>query len=153
RERIAARHPDHQVLGEELGGPAAGGGSRGRWICDPRDGTTNFAHGVPLFCSSVALELDGQLEVGAIYDPLREVLVTARRGAGAFLKDMALPLSTMASLTESLLDTGFPYSVQAYPAEGLELFGAFLPRSRAVRRLGSAALEMSSVAAGRLQAL
>lgn len=151
RARIAAAHPDHDVLGEELGGPEGGGRSRFCWVCDPIDGTTNFAHGVPLFCSTVALTVDGELEVGAVYDPLRDELFTARRGAGAFLNGARLTVSATDSLIDALLVTGFPYTVHSDLEEMLGLFGAFLARSRAVRRLGSAALDVCYVAAGRME--
>jgi myo-inositol-1(or 4)-monophosphatase len=150
RALIAERYPDHDVLGEELGGPGAGEGSRYCWICDPLDGTTNFAHGLPLFCSTIALEVDGELRVGAVYDPTRDELFTAIRGGGAFLNGEPIRVSTAATLIDSLLVTGFPYSVQEKLEEMLGLFGRFLSKARAVRRLGSAALDMCYVAAGRL---
>ena len=150
RALIAERYPDHDVLGEELGGPGAGEGSRYCWICDPLDGTTNFAHGLPLFCSTIALEVDGELRVGAVYDPTRDELFTATRGGGAFLNGEPIRVSTAATLIDSLLVTGFPYSVQEKLEEMLGLFGRFLSKARAVRRLGSAALDMCYVAAGRL---
>jgi len=150
RALIAERYPHHDVLGEELGGPGAGEGSRYCWICDPLDGTTNFAHGLPLFCSTIALEVDGELRVGAVYDPTRDELFTAIRGGGAFLNGEPIRVSTAATLIDSLLVTGFPYSVQEKLDEMIGLFGRFLSRARAVRRLGSAALDMCYVAAGRL---
>jgi len=150
RALIAERYPDHDVLGEELGGPGEGEGSRYCWICDPLDGTTNFAHGLPLFCSTIALEVDGELRVGAVYDPTRDELFTAIRGGGAFLNGARIRVSTAATLIDSLLVTGFPYSVQEKLDEMIGLFGRFLSKARAVRRLGSAALDMCYVAAGRL---
>jgi myo-inositol-1(or 4)-monophosphatase len=150
RALIAERYPDHDVLGEELGGPGEGERSRYCWICDPIDGTTNFAHGLPLFCSTIALEVDGELRVGAVYDPTRDELFTAIRGGGAFLNGERIRVSTAATLIDSLLVTGFPYSVQEKLDEMLGLFGRFLSKARAVRRLGSAALDMCYVAAGRL---
>ena len=150
RALIAERYPDHDVLGEELGGPGEGERSQYCWICDPLDGTTNFAHGLPLFCSTIALEVDGELRVGAVYDPTRDELFTAIRGGGAFLNGERIRVSTAATLIDSLLVTGFPYSVQEKLDEMLGLFGRFLSKARAVRRLGSAALDMCYVAAGRL---
>ena len=150
RALIAERYPDHDVLGEELGGPGEGERSRYCWICDPLDGTTNFAHGLPLFCSTIALEVDGELRVGAVYDPTRDELFTAIRGGGAFLNGEPIRVSNAATLIDSLLVTGFPYSVQEKLDEMLGLFGRFLSKARAVRRLRSAALDMCYVAAGRL---
>jgi len=150
RALIAERHPDHDILAEELGGPAGATPSRYCWIVDPIDGTTNFAHGLPLFCCTVALEVDGRLEVGAVYDPTRDELFTAVRGQGAFLNGTRLRVSTAATLIDSLLVTGFPYAVQEKMTELVGLFASFLGEARAVRRLGSAALDICYVAAGRL---
>ncbi len=116
------------------------------------DGTTNYAHGLPIFCSSLALEIDGELAVGAVFDPTRQELFTAERGAGARLNGEPLRVSTSGVLIDSLLVTGFPYSVQTDPGELTALFGEFLTKSRAVRRLGSAALDLCYVAAGRFDA-
>jgi len=151
RRFIAERHPDHDVLGEEMGTHrAADAPSRHCWIFDPIDGTTNFAHGMPIFCSSLALEIDGRLSVAAVYDATRDELFTAERGRGAWLNGTPLRVSDTATLVDALLVTGFPYSVQTEPRKILALFEAFIARSRAVRRLGSAALDMCYVAAGRM---
>ena len=151
RQTIAERCPAHDVLGEEMGAKrAAEAPSRYCWIFDPIDGTTNFAHGVPIFCSSLALEIDGQLSVAAVFDPTRGELFTAERGRGAWLNNARLRVSDTDTLVDSLLVTGFPYSVQADPQEILAIFGAFIGRARAVRRLGSAALDVCYVAAGRM---
>ncbi len=149
RALIAERHPGHDVLAEELGGPATSTSSF-CWICDPLDGTTNFAHGVPIFCSTIALEVDGRLEVGAVYDPTRDELYTAERGRGAYLNGASIHVSSADVLLDSLLVTGFPYAVQEKLEELVGLFAAFLSRARAVRRLGSAALDICYVAAGRM---
>jgi myo-inositol-1(or 4)-monophosphatase len=149
RALVATRHPDHDILAEELGGPS-GPRSRYCWIVDPLDGTTNYAHGLPLFCCSVALEVDGVLEVGAIYDPTRDELFTAERGKGAYLNGVRLRVSETSTLIDSLLVTGFPYAVQEQLRELVGLFSAFVAESRAVRRLGSAALDIAYVAAGRM---
>jgi myo-inositol-1(or 4)-monophosphatase len=149
RALIAERHPGHDMLAEELGGPERRT-SPFCWIFDPIDGTTNFAHGVPIFCSTIALEIEGRLEVGAIYDPTRDELYTAQREHGAFLNGVPIRVSTADALIDSLLVTGFPYTVQQKLEELVGLFAAFLSRSRAVRRLGSAALDIGYVAAGRM---
>ena len=152
RAMIAERFPSHAVLGEEF--EAAGdrdANARFCWVIDPIDGTTNYAHGVPIFCASLALEIDGVAVVGAIYDPNRRELFTAERGQGAWLNGSPLRVSTAASLIDALLVTGFPYNVHRDNAELIELFGEFISRARAVRRLGSAAIDLCYVAAGRFE--
>jgi myo-inositol-1(or 4)-monophosphatase len=151
RARIARRFPSHTFLGEESGGATAPGVPF-RWIVDPIDGTTNFAHGLALFCTSIALEVDGQVVVGAVYDPMADELFTAERGQGARLNGRRLGVTTVNTLIDSLLVTGFPYISTDERREQLTLFGRFLSESRAVRRLGSAALDLSYVAAGRFDA-
>jgi myo-inositol-1(or 4)-monophosphatase len=150
RAMIAARFPDHVVLGEEFG-PSGDGEATSRfcWVFDPVDGTTNYAHGLPIFCSSLALEIDGEITVGAIYDPTRRELFTAERGKGAWLNGAPLRVSTADELIDSLLVTGFHYGIQRDPEELVGLFREFITKSRAVRRLGSAALDLCYVAAGR----
>jgi myo-inositol-1(or 4)-monophosphatase len=142
------RFPDHDVLAEEMG--ASGRTSRHRWIFDPLDGTTNYAHGLPIFCASLALEIDGASEVGAVFDPNRRELFTAERGIGAWLNGQPLRVSATSAAIEALLVTGFPYTVHQSPEPFLKTFGAFLRRARAVRRLGSAAIDLCWVAAGRM---
>ncbi|MBI2187495.1 MAG: inositol monophosphatase [Acidobacteria bacterium] len=150
RAVIAERFPDHDILAEELGGEAADRpGARCRWVFDPLDGTTNYAHGLPIFSASLALQIDGRTDVGAIYDPSRRELFTAERGEGAFLNGQALAVSHTAEPIDALLVTGFPYF---YTQELVDLFATFLQRARAVRRLGSAALDLCYVAAGRFDA-
>jgi myo-inositol-1(or 4)-monophosphatase len=153
REIIAERFPDHDVLAEELGARATGRTpSRYRWVFDPLDGTTNYAHGLPIFCASLALEIDGTVAVGAIFDPTRAELFTAERGEGAFVNGTPLVVSSTRDLLEALLVTGFPYHVHTQTGDLVALFGEFLSRARAVRRLGSAALDLCYVAAGRFDA-
>jgi myo-inositol-1(or 4)-monophosphatase len=149
RTRIAERFPDHTVLGEEMGG-SPGVPEGPCWVFDPIDGTTNFAHGLPIFCSSLALEIDGVAQVAAVYDPTRRELFTAERGGGAFLNGRPMHVSSAGTLLEAVLVTGFPYDVHARVAEIVGLFAEFVGRARAVRRLGSAAIDLCYVAAGRM---
>jgi myo-inositol-1(or 4)-monophosphatase len=149
RALIAERFPGHHVLAEELGGQA-GVPPGPCWVFDPIDGTTNFAHGLPIFCASLALEIDGVPQVGAVYDPNRKELFTAERGAGAFLNGAPIRVSSADQLVDAMLVTGFPYDVHARVDEIVGLFGAFVGEARAVRRLGSAAIDLCYVAAGRL---
>ncbi|MGE5358249.1 MAG: inositol monophosphatase family protein [Bacteroidales bacterium] len=153
REMVAERFPDHAVLAEELGAGAGRPTARSCWIFDPLDGTTNYAHALPIFCSSLGLEIEGRLEVGAVYDPSRRELFTAERGRGAFLNGQPLRVSDVPTLLDALLVTGFPYNVHdpGTAASVLGLFAAFVARAQAVRRLGSAALDLCYVAAGRME--
>jgi myo-inositol-1(or 4)-monophosphatase len=151
RAHIATAWPDHEVLGEEFGA-SPGGATPGRpcWIFDPIDGTTNFAHGLPIFCASLALEIEGRVDVGAVYDPTRDELFTAERGQGAWLNGKRLTVSATETIGDALLVTGFPYTVQTEGESILGLFARFTAEARAVRRLGSAALDVCYVAAGRM---
>ena len=151
RGLIASRFPAHAVLAEEF----ERHGDRQReaeycWVFDPVDGTTNYAHGLPIFCSAAALEQNGRPLVGAVYDPSRRELFTAERGVGAWLNGTPLRVSSAGTLLDSLLCTGFPYTVHDESEKLVSLFGEFLGRARAVRRLGSAAIDLCYVAAGRL---
>jgi myo-inositol-1(or 4)-monophosphatase len=148
RAMVAERFPDHDVLAEEMGGGQLG--ARHRWVFDPLDGTTNFAHGVPIFCASLALEIDGQAAVAAIYDPNRKELFTAEAGVGSWLNGEPLQVSSASSVIESMLVTGFPYNIHQKADEFLKTFGEVLKQARAVRRLGSAAIDICWVAAGRM---
>jgi myo-inositol-1(or 4)-monophosphatase len=149
RALVAERFPGHDVLAEEQGMGSTG--SRHRWVFDPLDGTTNFAHGVPIFCASLALEIDGEAVLGAVYDPNRRELFTAEAGVGSWMNGQPLTVSSNATVLESMLVTGFPYHVQDDPDEFLRVFGQVLRRARAIRRLGSAAIDMCWVAAGRME--
>lgn len=145
---LRERFPEVPILAEErgmVGGPAADR----RFIVDPLDGTTNFAHGFPVFCVSVAYELDGEIVAGAVLDPTREELFTAEAGGGAFLNGAPIRVSDASDLEDALLATGFPYEAEAMD-RALALFSRIMRSARAVRRAGSAALDLCSVAAGRL---
>lgn len=149
RAMIGERFPDHVVLGEEMGGthvPPAGA----CWVFDPIDGTTNFAHGLPIFCSSLALEIGGVAQIAAVYDPTRRELFTAELGGGAFLNGVPIHVSRAETVLDAVLVTGFPYDVHSRVQEIVGLFGEFVGRARAVRRLGSAAIDLCYVAAGRM---
>ncbi len=149
RHLIAERFPDHHVLAEELGdGTLVPGGPC--WVFDPLDGTTNYAHGLPIFCASLALEIDGVAEVAAVFDPSRRELFTAERGSGAFLNGRPLRVSSTDALVDAMLVTGFPYDIHDRVGELVGLFADFLGMARAVRRLGSAAIDLCWVAAGRM---
>lgn len=150
RALIAGRFPDHTVLAEEF----AASGDRRRdaeytWVFDPVDGTTNYAHGLPIYCSAASLEHRGQPIVAAIYDPSRKELFTAEKGSGAWLNGTPMGVSSAGALIDSLLCTGFPYSLHIEREYLVGLFGDFLGRARAVRRLGSAAIDLAYVACGR----
>jgi myo-inositol-1(or 4)-monophosphatase len=146
-ERLLAAFPGDAVLAEERG--AQTGRSGRRWIVDPVDGTTNYAHGLPLYCVSIALEVAGRVELGVAYDPSHDELFVAERGAGAWCNDRRLAVSSAATLDESLLATGFPYDARTSSDNNLEEYAAFALRTRGVRRLGSAVLYLAWVAAGR----
>ena len=150
RDLVAARFPGHQVIAEELGGVEPVRASH-CWIFDPLDGTTNYAHGLPIFCSSLALEVEGEAIVAAVYDASRRELFTATKGGGAYLNGVPLAVSTFDTLVDSLLVTGFSYGVHEHRKRLVSLFEAFLGQAQAVRRLGSAALDLCYVAAGRFE--
>jgi len=146
RELIAARHPDHVVLGEEQGQDKEGAF---RWIVDPLDGTVNYAHGFPFYAVSIGLETHGEVVLGVILDTARGDLFTATRGGGAFMNGRPIRVSPRATLVGSLLATGFPYDVSK-DTENLVYFQRALTKGLMVRRPGAAALDLAYVAAGRL---
>ena len=148
RDILAERFPAHDVLAEE-GGAGERHGSRWRWVFDPLDGTTNYAHGLPIFCASLGLEIDGRTAVGAVYDPSRRELFAAERGRGATLNGEPLRVSSTATLGEALLATGFPYRRETLAHSNLENFQAFFYDVRGLRRMGSAAIDLCYTAAGR----
>jgi len=145
-EGIRAAYPADAILSEEGGG---GAGEGVRWLVDPLDGTTNFAHGLPIFSISIACVRAEKLLLGVIYDPTREELFHSLAGEGAFLNEAPIQVSATTTLDESLLVTGFPYDIRTNPDNNLSYFNALAVRARAVRRLGSAALDLAYVAAGR----
>lgn len=146
-ERIHRKYPGHAILGEESGGSITG--AETVWIIDPLDGTTNFTHGLPIFCVSIGVQHKGELVAGVVYDPNLDEVFSAEKGKGAFLNGNRLRVSAVSELRESLLVTGFPYDIKDNPYHAVEHFQAFLKESQAVRRLGSAALDLCYVAAGR----
>lgn len=138
--------PGHAVLAEESG---AHEGSEYRWFVDPLDGITNYAHGVPHFCVSIAVADAQGVLAGAVFDPMRGELFSAARGQGATLDGRALVPSTVTRLERALLCTGFPYDVQQKPELPLGLFSRLIQKAQGMRRMGSAALDLAWVAAGR----
>ena len=150
-ERIKTFYPRHSILAEESGASAPAeqdAQSEWRWIVDPLDGTTNYAHGYPCFCVSMGLAHKGRLELGVIYDPARDELFTAERGQGAALNDRRIQVSQTRTLNSALLCTGFPYDVRER-SEFARHFTNFIMNAQAVRRDGSAALDLAYVACGR----
>jgi myo-inositol-1(or 4)-monophosphatase len=145
--RLQAKWPQHGIVGEE--GTRTDADAEYRWLVDPLDGTTNFAHGYPVFCVSIALaRQDEQLEVGVLYDPTRDELFAAERGGGATLNGIPIHVSKTTRLAESILGTGFP-SHKRHKNPNIHFYQQITLRSHGVRRAGSAALDLANVAAGR----
>ena len=148
-ERIKTYYPRHSILAEESGATNPHDHeSEWRWIIDPLDGTTNYAHGYPCFCVSIGLEHKGRMEVGVVYDPLRDEMFAAERGQGASLNGRRINVSRTRSLSSALLCTGFPYDVRER-SEFARHFANFIMHAQGVRRDGAAALDLAYVAAGR----
>ena len=149
-ERVRSYHPRHAILTEEAGDVAAAGGapSEYKWIVDPLDGTTNYAHGYPVFCVSIALEHEGRVVVGVVYDPLRDELFAAERGGGATLNGRRARVSETDDLNRALLCTGFPYDVRER-GDFARHFRNFIMSAQSVRRDGAAALDLAYVACAR----
>jgi myo-inositol-1(or 4)-monophosphatase len=145
-DRIQARFPRHDVLGEE--GARRDTGSDYRWYVDPLDGTTNFAHAFPVFCISIGLEHKGQMIAGVVYDPTRGEMFAAEKGSGAYLNHRRIHVSKTTSLQESLLATGFP-SHKRHKNPNIQFYHRITLRTHGVRRAGSAALDLACVASGR----
>ena len=144
--RIRERWPGHDILGEESG--SSGSSSEFRWYVDPLDGTTNFAHGFPVFSVSLALERKGELIAGLVYDPTRQECFTAERGRGAYLNNDHIHVSKTTRLAEALLGTGFP-SQKRHKNPNIFFYHQLTLRTHGVRRAGSAALDLCNVASGR----
>lgn len=147
-QALRDRFPGHGLVTEEGGGRLALTGPE--WVVDPLDGTTNFAHGYPVFAVTLAFLQDGVVQLGVTFDPLRDEMYWAFRGQGAWCNGRQLRVSATATLDHSLLATGFQYDRATNPDNNLAEFSYFMPRTRGVRRSGAAALEMAWVAAGRL---
>ncbi len=145
---IKSKFPHHSILAEESGEAKSDLGYK--WIIDPLDGTTNYTHSFPVFCVSIALEHKGEVILGVIYDPNFDELFWAEKGKGAFLNGKKISVSKTDKLIKSMLATGFPYNVRENPDNCIEHFVNFLMEAQAIRRLGSAALDLAYVACGRL---
>lgn len=143
---IKKEYPTHSVLAEESG--MHDSYSEYLWVIDPLDGTTNFAHGLPIFSVSIGVQKNGEMICGVVYDVMRDAMYSAEKGSGSFCNGRKLNVSTNDDLHKSVLVTGFPYNVHENPDFAYERFAAFLRVARAVRRLGSAAIDMSYVAEG-----
>ncbi|HQX55817.1 MAG TPA: inositol monophosphatase family protein [Pyrinomonadaceae bacterium] len=148
-ERIKSYYPRHSILAEESGNAVViGGENTWKWIIDPLDGTTNFAHGYPCFCVTIALEHDGEIVIGVTFDPTRNELFAAERGGGASLNGKPIRVSNCEDLGDALIVTGFPYDIK-HRNDFARHLTEMLLSSRGVRRDGSAAIDMAYVACGR----
>ena len=147
-QQIRSRFAGDAIVAEESG--EIRGDSGNTWYIDPLDGTTNYAHNMPIFAVSLAYAVNGVLQLGVVYDPLRDECFFAERGGGAFLNGEAIKVSPETELVNSLLVTGFPYDIRENPANNLDNFGSFAMQAQAIRRLGSAVLDLCYIAAGRM---
>lgn len=147
-QQVNTHYPRHSILAEESGASAKSGDIEWKWIIDPLDGTTNYAHGYPCFCVTLAIEHKGKLVVGVSYDPTRDELFAAERHHGSSLNNKPIKVSETKELSESMLVTGFPYDLSRRDTLA-STFEKFLYKSRAVRRDGSAAIDLAYVACGR----
>lgn len=146
-DHLSSCFPDHDYLAEE--GLSQNKGAEFRWIIDPLDGTTNYAHHFPVFTVSIALERKGEVVLGLIYDPMREEMFSAVKGEGAFLNGEGIRVSAVDDLNRSLLATGFPYDIRASKVNNITHFNNFLTRVQGIRCCGSAAMDLCYVASGR----
>lgn len=147
--RIQKVFPDHAFLAEESG--VTQGNSTYKWIIDPLDGTVNYAHGYPCYCVSIALESAGEVVVGVVYNPCLDELFVAEQGKGATLNSEPISVSSISELKKSLLVTGFAYDIRESENDNLNHFARFIKECQAVRRPGSAAIDMCYTAAGRFE--
>lgn len=146
-DHLSSRFPDHDYLAEE--GLSQNKGAEFRWIIDPLDGTTNYAHSFPVFTVSIALENKGEVILGLVYDPMREEMFSAVKGEGALLNKKGIKVSNVDDLDKSLLATGFPYDIRTSEVNNIAHFNNFLTRAQGIRRCGSAAMDLCYVACGR----
>ncbi|MBI4686553.1 MAG: inositol monophosphatase [Nitrospirae bacterium] len=144
---IKKAFPEHDILAEERG--LQDNQAEYKWLIDPLDGTTNYAHGFPVFAVSIALERKGEIILGVVYDPMRDEIFTAIKGKGAYLNNKKINVSATKSLSVSLLATGFAYDVRVSPENNLNHFSNFILRSQGIRRAGSAAIDLCYIASGR----
>jgi len=147
-EKINTHYPKHSILAEESGDAVVIGNSKWKWVIDPLDGTTNFAHGYPCFCVTLALEHEGEIVVGVTYDPTRNELFASEKGSGATLNNKPIRVSETRQLKDALLVTGFPYDARERENFARHFTG-FTRKARGIRRDGSAAIDMAYVACGR----
>jgi myo-inositol-1(or 4)-monophosphatase len=146
-ELLGKAFPDDEVISEEKANTYEAG--KKRWIVDPLDGTTNYAHGYPFFCTSIAYEVDREIIAGVIYNPIMDELFFARKGEGSFFNGEKMLVSTVTEIRQALLVTGFPYDITTNPNNNLDHWAEFIMRAQALRRDGSAGLNLAYVAAGR----
>ena len=147
-ETLLDTYPDHAILAEEGTAKGANADAENLWIIDPLDGTTNFLHGFPQYCVSIALAQKGQVTQGVVYDPVRNDLFTATRGRGAFLNDRRIRVSRRAHLRDCLIGTGFPFRDGSYLDTYLRMMKTMIEHTAGLRRPGAAALDLAYVAAG-----
>ncbi|MBU6225572.1 MAG: inositol monophosphatase [Burkholderiales bacterium] len=147
-ENLLTAYPDHGILAEESGSQHGNPNADHIWIIDPLDGTTNFIHGFPVYCVSIALQVRGKLEQAVVYDPSRNDLFTATKGRGAFMNERRIRVSKRVRLDECLLSTGFPFRPEDDFDKYLRLMGDMMQRTAGLRRPGAAALDLAYVAAG-----
>ena len=150
KTRIKKKYPEDSILAEES--EIENADSPRRWIIDPLDGTTNFAHGLSLFCVSIGVELNREIVAGGVYDPIHEELFFALKGKGATMNGKKIRVSKTKQLKRALVVTGFPYDIHEHPEKSLPYFNAMIQHAQGVRRLGSAALDICYLAMSRFDA-